>query len=114
MPRHNGPYTVIAAFPEKSEYTLCLPNNPNTFPGFHASLLKGFVLNDPTLFPDCKFTQPRAILMDEGTYENMIDKIVDACCRGRGAQYLVRWVCYDWDHDEWLPGRLVEDTQALD
>ncbi|GLB33353.1 putative retrotransposable element tf2 155 kda protein type 1-like [Lyophyllum shimeji] len=46
MPRSDGPYTVIEAFPEKSEYTLRLPNNPNTFPGFHASLLKPFIPND--------------------------------------------------------------------
>lgn len=32
MPRHDGPYTVTEAFPEKSKYTLCLPNNPKTFP----------------------------------------------------------------------------------
>ena len=40
MPRNDGPYTIIDAFPERSEYTLKLPNNPNTFPGFHAHLLK--------------------------------------------------------------------------
>ena len=40
MPRNDGPYTVIKAFPEKSGYTLHLPNNPQTFLGFHSSLLK--------------------------------------------------------------------------
>jgi Chromo (CHRromatin Organisation MOdifier) domain len=44
----------------------------------------------------------------------MIDKIVDARCRGRGKQYLVRWVGYDRDHDEWLSGKMLEDTEALD
>ena len=29
MPRNDGPYTVVKAFPEKSEYTLRLPNNPD-------------------------------------------------------------------------------------
>lgn len=51
MPRNDGPYSVVQAFPEKSEYTLHLPNNPQTFPGFHSSLLKPFVPNDPTMFP---------------------------------------------------------------
>ena len=114
MPRNDGPYTVVKAFPEKSEYTLCLPNNPQTFPGFHASLLKPFVPNDPTLFPDREFTRPGAVVTEDGTEENMIDKIVDARRRGRGKQYLVRWVGYDRDHDEWLSGRLLEDTEALD
>ena len=55
MPRNDGPYTVVKAFPEKFEYTLRLPNNPQAFPGFHSSLLKPFIPNDPTLFPDCEF-----------------------------------------------------------
>jgi Cu/Zn superoxide dismutase len=40
MPRNDGPYTITHTFPEQSEYTLKLPNNPNTFPGFHTHLLK--------------------------------------------------------------------------
>ena len=61
MPWNNGPYTVVKAFPDKSEYTLRLPNNPQTFPGFHSSLLKRFIPNDPTLFPDQEFTRPGAV-----------------------------------------------------
>ena len=114
MPRNDGPYTIIKAFPEKSEYTLRLPNNPQTFPGFHSSLLKPFIPNDPTLFPDREFTRPGAVVTEDGTEENMIDKIVDARRRGRGTQYLVRWVGYDRDHDEWLSGKMLEDTEALD
>ena len=100
MPCNDGPYTVIKAFLEKSEYTLHLPNNPLTFPGFHSSLLKLFVLNDPTLFPDREFTRLGAVVTEDGTEENMINKIVDACHRGCGKQYLVRWVGYDRNHDE--------------
>ncbi|RDB31105.1 hypothetical protein Hypma_000020, partial [Hypsizygus marmoreus] len=114
MPRNDGPYTIVKAFPERSEYTLRLPNNPKTFPGFHSSLLKRFLPNDPSLFPDREFTRPGAIVTEDGTEENMIDKIVDARRRGRGRQYLVQWVGYDRDHDEWLSGREVEDTEALD
>ncbi|KAF8802108.1 hypothetical protein BYT27DRAFT_7065863, partial [Phlegmacium glaucopus] len=77
MPRNDGPYTIIQTFPEKSEYTLRLPNNPQTFPGFHSSLLKPFVPNDPSLFPDREFTRPGAVVTEDGTEENMIDKIVD-------------------------------------
>ena len=82
MPWNDGPYTVVKAFPEKSEYTLRLPNNHKTFPGFHSSLLKWFMPNDPTLFPDCEFTWPGAVVMEDRTEENMIDKIVDARCCG--------------------------------
>ena len=111
---HAGPYTIVKAFPEKSKYTLRLPNNPQTFLGFHASLLKPFVPNNPTMFPDRKFTRLGAVVTEDGTEENMINKIVDAQRRGRGKQYLVRWVGYDHDHDEWLSRKLLEDTKALD
>jgi hypothetical protein len=114
MPRHDGPYTVVRAFPEKSEYTLQLPNNPTTFPGFHASLLKPFVANDAELFPSREFSRPPPILTDQGTEENLIDKIIDARKRGRGKQYLVRWIGFGKDHDEWLPRKELEETEALE
>jgi hypothetical protein len=76
---------VVKAFPEKSEYTLRLPNNPQTFPGFHSNLLKPFVPNDPQMFPDREFTRPGAIVTEDGTEENMIDKIVDPRRRGWGS-----------------------------
>ena len=56
MPRNDGPYTITHTFPEHSKYTLKLPNNLNTFPGFHAHLLKRYVLNDLRLFPDCELS----------------------------------------------------------
>ena len=58
MPRNDGPYTITHTFPERSEYTLKLPNNPNTFPGFHAHLLKQYIPNDPLLFPDQEPARP--------------------------------------------------------
>ena len=44
------------------------------------------------MFPDQEFTWPDAVVTEDGTEENMIDKIVDARRRGHGKQYLVRWV----------------------
>ena len=70
--------------------------------------------NDPALFPDHKFTRPGAIVTEDGTEENMIDKIVDTRRCGCGTQYLVIWVGYNRDHDEWLSGKMLEDTEALD
>ena len=58
MPQNDGPYTITHAFLEQSEYTLKLPNNPNTFPGFHAHLLNQYIPNDPLLFPDQEPAHP--------------------------------------------------------
>ena len=114
MPRFDGPYEVVKAHPEKSEYTLRLPNNPKTFPGFHASLLKPFIPNDPEAFPDRVLPKPGIVVTEDGTEETLIDKIVDERRRGRGKQYLVRWVGYGKEHDEWLPCSELDDTEALD
>src|SRR5882762_5889347 len=46
FPRFDGPYIIINAHPETSNYTLELPNSPNIFPTFHSSELKPFFHND--------------------------------------------------------------------
>jgi hypothetical protein len=51
FPCWDGPFTVTKTFPEMSSYTLHLPNSPNVFPTYHASLLKRFHKNDASLFP---------------------------------------------------------------
>jgi hypothetical protein len=115
MPRYDGPYTVTHTFPKCSEYTLKLPNNPNTFPGFHAHLLKWYIPNNPLLFPDCEPARPQPIVTEDGTEEWYIDKIVDARQHGRGVQYLVRYKGYGKEHDlEWCLGSEMADTDALD
>ena len=49
---HDGSYAVTNTCPEHSEYTVKLPNNPNTFSGFHTHLPKWYTPNDPLLSPD--------------------------------------------------------------
>jgi hypothetical protein len=114
MPQHDGPYTVIHTFPEWSEYTLKLPNNPNTFPGFHAHLLKRYIPNNPLLFPDQEPACPRPVVTEDSTEEWYINKIVDACRHGRGVQYLVRYEGYGKEHNKWRPGSEMADTDTLD
>ncbi|KAG6899926.1 hypothetical protein C0995_004644, partial [Termitomyces sp. Mi166 len=93
MPWNDGPYKVIAAFPEQSEYTLCLLNDKkHTFSGFHANLLKHHIANDPSLFPGWKYPCPGPIVMKDGAMDHhVIDKIIDEHRWGCECQYLVRW-----------------------
>jgi hypothetical protein len=114
MPRDDGPYEVVKAFPERSEYTLKLPNNPQLFPGFHSHLLKRYVPNNPELFPTREPARPGPVITPDGAVEWTVEKIVDERRRGRGKQYLVRWDGYGPEFDEWVPGREMEDTIALD
>ncbi len=113
MPRYDGPYTVTHSNPLLSSYTLDIPNSPAKFNNFHISELRAFVPNDSSLFPSREHPRPGLILTEDGL-EHLIDHIVDECCRGRGFQYLVRWVGYGPEDDNWLSRRELEDCEALD
>lgn len=114
MPRWDGPYEVLAAHAETSNYTLEIPNSPNIFPMFHSSELKAHVANNAVLFPHREFKQPGPVFTADGLEEYAVESILDSRRRGRGVQYLVRWVGYGAEHDRWLPRRELEDCEALD
>ncbi|KNZ73104.1 hypothetical protein J132_01290 [Termitomyces sp. J132] len=116
MPQSDGPYKIVAAFPERSEYTLRLPNDKrHTFSRFHASLLKRHVANNRMLFPNREYTHPSPVIMEDGaTDHQVIDKIIDEHRHGRGRQYLMHWVTFPPEHDEWLPHLELDDCEALD
>jgi hypothetical protein len=114
MPRYDGPYVVLEAHPQFSTYTLDLPNSPNIFPTFHISQLRPYHANDPSLFPSREQPRPGPVVTEDGQLENFIDRIIDERRVGRGKKYLVRWVGYGEEDDEWLSRRELEDCEALD
>ncbi|KAG9223840.1 hypothetical protein CCMSSC00406_0007702 [Pleurotus cornucopiae] len=115
MPRYDGPYEITRCFPERSTYTLLMPNSPDVFPTFHASQLRRFVENDVELFPSRELDRPEAVIVDgTGEEEWLVDKIVDEK-RGRGGQeYLVSWKGYGAEENRWLKRCDVEELEALD
>jgi hypothetical protein len=66
FPRYNGPYDIIDMHLATSNYTLELPNSPNTYPTYHTSELKLFVPNDSSLFPSHKLAQLLPTLTPDG------------------------------------------------
>lgn len=95
-------------------YTLHMPNSPELFPTFHASLLARYHENNTKLFPGRVRAHPGTIVTEEGKVEWWVDKIIDECKRGRGYQYLVRWVGEGPENDLWLPQKEIDDCEALD
>ncbi|KDQ23945.1 hypothetical protein PLEOSDRAFT_1017048, partial [Pleurotus ostreatus PC15] len=61
MPRFDGPYEILHANPEKSSYTLNMPNTDKFFPTFHSSHLRPFIANDSNLFPSRKLERPAPV-----------------------------------------------------
>jgi hypothetical protein len=113
FPRFDGPYRVVCAHPTFSAYEIDIPNS-RIFPVFHASHLRRFIANDPTLFPSREYARPGPIVTEDGVEEYGVERIIDSRRRGRGWSYLVRWEGYGPEEDTWLPGSELADCEALD
>jgi hypothetical protein len=113
FPRYDGPYNITDVHVETSNYTLDLPNSPNTYSTYHASELKAFLPNDFTFFPGREAPHPQPIVTPDGLEEYHVQEITDARRRGKGWQYLVRWTGYGPEHDRWLTGSALEECATL-
>jgi hypothetical protein len=111
MPRFEGPYYVTAINEKKSLVTVNVKNKAITF---HSSQVRPFIENDANLFPGRANPEPGPIETKDGTWEHRVARIIDRKRRGKGWRYLVEWEGYGPEHSEWLPGRMVNDLEALD
>jgi hypothetical protein len=113
FPHYDGLYRIIDAHTASSNYTLELPNSPNTYPTYHTSELKPFLSNDASLFPSRKLPQPQPILTPDGLDEYLAEEIIDSRKCSKGHQYLIRWSGYCPEHDQWLSGSVLTDCKTL-
>lgn len=113
FPRFDGPYEIIKAYPETSHYTLDMPNQPNAFPSFYVEQLKRFVPNNSALFPNRDRVCPAPTIID-GHEEYDIDRILDSHRRGRGWQFLIRWIGQAPSEDRWLSYSSLKDCACLE
>ena len=103
----------MSAFPLCSVYTIDMPNSPELYSHFHATLLKPFIPIDKELFPSHIHLHPGMVITEKGE-EWFIDWIIDERKCSRGYQYLVQWVGEGPETDSWLPRAEVEECEALD
>ena len=108
-PRYLGPFEVIEARPETSNYKLNLPPEfGSTHPVFHTKLLKPFTPNDENKFPLREPPRPGPVVPEDEQY--IVEKILEHRdhTRGRGEnktvarQYRVRWEGYAEKDDQWV------------
>ena len=114
MPRYDGPFLVVDVHEEASTVTLDIPNAPNIFPTFHTSHIKPFKQNDNLKWPSRILEKPGPVDNNLDS-EYLVDKIIDHKKIGKSKfKYLVRWVGYSPEDDQWIVGRDLEDIEALD
>ena len=114
MPRYDGPWEIIEAWPETLSYKLKLPNSTNIFPTFHTSQIKPFTPNDNEHFPSRKNTNiPKPVLVN-GELENYVKHILDYKKVNKRPLYLICWIGFGLEHNEWLPASMLEENEALD
>ncbi|KIM75892.1 hypothetical protein PILCRDRAFT_39909, partial [Piloderma croceum F 1598] len=79
FPHYDGPYNIFDVHAETSNYTLKLPNSPNTYPTYHTSELRLFLANDAVLFLAHKLSQLQPIKKtSNGLKEYLVQEIIDS------------------------------------
>src|ERR1700678_4241279 len=114
MPRFDSPFLITAVNEDKSTVTLDLPATSKRHPVFHNSQVLPFVENDASLFVSRKFSKPPPVTNESSNEEFLVRDIIDERRSGCGFKYLVRWVGYSEEENQWLPPKLLEETEALD
>lgn len=113
FPVKDGPWTVTHANPERSSYTLDVPQS-HKFNTFRISELAPFVPNDPVLFPSRELERPGPVIGDDGLEEHFVQEIIDEKGKRDKKQFLVQWRGYGPEDDTWLKGEDLNDCEALD
>ena len=70
--------------------------------------------NNQELFPSQELARPGPIVTPNSQLENFIDRILDEKKVGWSTKYLVQWVGYGPEDDEWLSRKELEECEALD
>ncbi|KAJ2974623.1 hypothetical protein NUW54_g11865 [Trametes sanguinea] len=113
VPKYIGPYTILEAYPNTSNYVLDLPQELREcriHPKFHASLLRRQIPNDDAVFPHRKAKAFYNFGVDDTT-EWLVDEIVGHEWVGNRCQFHVRWTLGD---HIWEPYENCKELAALD
>ncbi len=113
LPKFVGPYRVIRANPESSNYTLELPPallQRGIRPTFHVSRLRAHEANDDTMFPH-REVQVFYDFGEDPDREYVVNDILTHSWTGEDLSFLVQWEAGD---STWEPLANVQELQALD
>jgi hypothetical protein len=100
LPKWIGPFPIVQKYSDVV-YKLQLPDTMTRIhPVFHVALLSKYT-------PGGKLKPLPPILMDDGSLEYEVEKILDTRLRKKGkrhiTEYLIKWLGYDHSYDSWEP-----------
>ena len=110
-PRYIGPFKILKAEPETSNYKLeLLPkvDFESIHSNFHARVLRPFTANDPTQFPAREPPRPPPVVPEDNQWT--VDRIIDHKGRGRTRKFLVKWEGFPESDNEWIVENDVEKS----
>jgi transposase InsO family protein len=112
-PKYIGPFRVVDAFPETSNYVLELSSElvaRKIHPKFHASLLRPYESNDDLTFPSRESKHFYDFGMPDDD-EWLVDEIIGHQFTDGAIEFNVRWTAGD---HTWEPYSAVKRLEALD
>jgi len=113
VPKYVGPYKVLQAYPETSNYTLEPPSElirQRVHPKFHVSLLRPHEPNDDALFPNRASVDMYNFGMPDSA-EWIVDKLDSHRWSGKNLEFQVRWNAGEMT---WEPLESCKELAALD
>ena len=107
MPKWIGPFTIIKQVNEVA-FKLELPSVLSRLhPVFHASLLKPYTEGGRVQPP------PLPELSEDGELEYEVEQILGHRKSGRTMQYLIKWLGYGHEHNEYVPAKNLNCPELL-
>ena len=97
--RFIGPFRIVKQM-SPDNFKLDLPDNLRIHNNFHVNLLKPYIPNDSTLFPNRTVSPPEPIQMI-GHVEYEVERIIDIRRRHGRTQYLIKWKGYSEHESTW-------------
>jgi hypothetical protein len=113
LPKYVGPYKVLQAFPDSSNYELELPTELQRWhlhQHFHVSLLRPHHVNDDALFPNRHYPDPYNFGAPDNA-EWYVEEITAHQWKGCKVEFEVKWSLGD---TTWEPLLSCNDLAALD
>ena len=110
-PKWIGPFTVIGSR-HKDSFELDLEGKYRIHPVFHVNLLKPWIPNDQTQFPNRVQDPPSPVIVDDQE-EFEVDSIINKRTRFGKTQYLVTWKGYRPEDSTWEPLKNLQNAMEL-